>query len=73
MRNDIWLNENEYPDDKDVEAFGYDSPSDYDPLTIGYIGDNRPSFWTRKRIITLIIALLLIGALVLPFLSTLSR
>lgn len=66
MQNREWLNDNEYPDEKDIEQFGEDSPVDYDPLTIGYVGDNRPRFWTPKRIGLLIIVLLLIGALVLP-------
>lgn len=71
MNNNTWLNENEYPDEKDIEEFGDDSPVDYDPLTIGYIGDSRPSFWTAKRVVTLLVATLLIGALVLPLLRLL--
>lgn len=66
MRNDVWLDNNEYPDEKDIEAFGYDSAPDYDPLTIGYVGDSRPRFWTGRRIGILIVALMLIGALILP-------
>jgi hypothetical protein len=66
MQNDIWLDNNEYPDEKDIEAFGYDSPVDYDPLTIGYIGNSRPRFWTPKRIVLLIVVLFLIGVLLLP-------
>jgi hypothetical protein len=68
MRHDEFLDDNEYPDDKDIDEFGHDSPLDYDPLTIGYIGDSRPPFWTRKRVILLIGGLVLIGALLLPFL-----
>ena len=66
MPNDVWLNDNEYPDEKDIEAFGDDSPPDYDPLTIGYVGDSRPHFWTPTRIGVLIVALILIGVLVIP-------
>ena len=66
MQNKAWLNENEYPDEKDIEQFGDDSPVDYDPLTIGYVGNYRPRFWTPGRIVILIIALILIGVLVLP-------
>ena len=66
MPQDVWLNNNEYPDQKDIDEFGYDSPPDYDPLTIGYIGDSHPRFWTPKRIGILIVALILIGALVIP-------
>lgn len=43
-QDDVWLEDKDYPDEKDIEEFGYDSPPDYDPLTIGYIGDNRPPF-----------------------------
>ncbi len=67
---DDWLDDNEYPSDADIEAFGDFSPIDYDPLTIGYVGDSRPSFWTTKRIILLLVALLIIGALTLPLLIT---
>jgi len=62
-----WLDADEYPDDKDIEDFGDDSPIDYDPLTIGYVGDSRPSFWTKRRIIVLIVVLIMVGALLLPF------
>ena len=43
-RDDDWINDEEYPDDKDIEAFGDDSPPDDDPLTIGYVGDTALSF-----------------------------
>ena len=66
MQNDIWLDSNEYPDEKDIEAFGDESPVDYDPLTIGYLGDSRPKFWTTRRLVVLIVVLILISALVLP-------
>lgn len=66
MRRDDWIDPDEYPDDADIEAFGDDSPPDDDPLTIGYVGDLRPPFWTTGRIVILIVALLVIGALVLP-------
>lgn len=68
MRDDSWLNDDEYPDERDMEAFGDDSPVDYDPLTIGYVGDSRPPFWTPKRIALLIGVLVLLGALLLPLL-----
>lgn len=68
LRDQAWLNDNEYPDEKDIEEFGDDAPPDYDPLTIGYVGDSRPSFWTAKRIILLIVGLILIAAILLPLL-----
>ena len=73
MRRDDWIDDDEYPDDDDVEAFGEDSPPDNDPLTIGYVGRSRPSFWTQGRIILLIVSLVLITALLLPLLLQLLR
>ena len=63
-----WLDPDEYPNDKDIDDFGDDSPIDYDPLTIGYVGDSRPSFWTTRRIVALVIVLIMVGALLLPLL-----
>lgn len=64
--DDVILTDKDYPDAHDIEKFGHDSPADYDPLTIGYVGDYRPPFWTIKRIVFLIVALLIVVALVLP-------
>jgi hypothetical protein len=66
-RNDFFLDEDEYPDDKDIDEFGDDAPPDFEPITIGYVGDYRPKFWTGRRIVLLIVALVIIAALVLPF------
>lgn len=66
MPQDVWLSDKDYPDQKDIEKFGHDSPPDYDPLTIGYIGDSRPRFWTLRRVAVLIVVLILLGALLLP-------
>lgn len=66
--NDDWLDDNEYPDDRDIADFGDDSPGDYDPLTIGYTGERYTDFWTPTRIILAVIALLVIAALLLPML-----
>ena len=71
-RLDDWIDEDEYPDDRDVEDFGDNSPFDYDPRTIGYVGD-RPPFWTRGRIVLLIVVLLIVAALLLPSVATLLR
>lgn len=65
---DVWFNENEYPDDEDIAEFGDDASVDYDPLTIGYLGDVRPRFWTAGRIALLTVVLLLLGALLLSLL-----
>lgn len=63
-----WIHDDEYPDDDDLEQFGYDSPRDDDPLTIGYVGEARPRFWTVSRIILAIMVAALVATLVLPFL-----
>lgn len=68
MYDDVhaFLDDKDYPDAEDIEEFGYDSPPDYSPLTIGYIDDERPPFWTSKKIIILIVATIIIAAFVLP-------
>ena len=70
-RRDDWIDDDEYPDDRDVEELGDDSPFDDDPLTIGYAG--RRSFWTPVRLALLVIVLILVAALVLPMLLPLVR
>jgi hypothetical protein len=66
MRRDDWIDDDEYPSDEDVEAFGEDSPLDNDPRSIGYVGDLRPGFWTPTRIGILVVVLILMGVLLLP-------
>ncbi len=68
MQYNDWIDDDEYPDDKDIEAFGDDSPPDYDPLTIGYIGEQRGEFWTTRRIVLLVVVLILLVAWLLPLL-----
>jgi hypothetical protein len=68
MRYDDWIDDSEYPDDKDIAAFGDDSPPDDDPRTIGYVGESRRQFWTPVRIAILVVVLILVFALLLPFL-----
>ena len=72
-RLDDWIDEDEYPDDHDVEDFGDSSPTDYDPRTIGYFGKRRPSVWTPRRIILLVVGLLIVTALILPLISSLAH
>ncbi len=69
-RLDNWIDEDEYPDDRDVDEFGDDSPVDYDPRTIGRVGD-RPPFWTRGKILLLVVVLVIVAALLLPSVTTL--
>lgn len=63
-RRDDWIDDDDYPTDDDVAEFGYDSPSDDHPLTIGYVG-KRPPFWTRGRIVLLVVVLVLLASLLL--------
>jgi hypothetical protein len=67
-----WIDDDEYPDDRDIEALGDESPPDYDPRTIGYVG-RRPAFWTPARLLFALLALILVAALVLPQLAPLLR
>ncbi len=71
-RRDDWIDDDEYPDDRDVEELGEESPPDVDPLTIGYVG-RRPAFWTPTRLVLLVIILIAVAALVLPRLLPLIR
>jgi hypothetical protein len=66
MRRDDWIDDSEYPDEDDIAAFGEDSPPDNDPLTIGYIGDRRPPFWTPAKIGIVVIVVLMLTFLLLP-------
>lgn len=68
MQHEEFLSDKDYPDENDIEEFGHHSPPDYSPLTIGYVGDSRPSFWSKKRIVLASGGLLLIGVLLLPLL-----
>ena len=71
-KNTDWLSDLEGPSKDDVEEFGYSSPYDDDPLTIGTIpGLKRRGFWTKTRIIMAIIALLLIASFLLADLAPL--
>ncbi len=66
MPSDDWIDESEYPSEKDMDDLGDDSPFDYDVLSIGYVKGTHPPFWSRRNIIVLIVALLLLGVLILP-------
>ncbi len=59
-RSADWIDEDEYPDDRDVEDFGEESPVDYDRLTMGRVGNIRQPFWTRTRIFIVILLTILI-------------
>jgi len=73
-RRDNWIDDDEYPDDRDIEKFGEDSPFDNDPLSIGRIRNFRYPFWTRRRIIVaVVIAILLFSVLIIEGLPLLNR
>jgi len=73
-RSDDWIDDDEYPDERDIDDFGDESPGDNDPLTIGRVGNiNRRHFWTLGRVTLLIIVLIVIASLLLPQLSSLLR
>ncbi len=72
-RLDDWIDDDEYPDDRDVADFGDESPVDYDPRTIGYVGQRRPGFWTPRRILLALVVVLIVAALLLPQVAALLR
>lgn len=61
------------PSDRDMAEFGYGSPYDDDPLTIGYTGNNSRRFWTRGRIILLVVSLILVLSFLLADLAPLMQ
>jgi hypothetical protein len=73
-RNDDWMDDDEEPSARDVAEFGYSSPYDDDPLTIGTIpGLKRRGFWTKTRVIMAVIALILVASFLLADLAPLLR
>ena len=65
-RREEWLDEDEYPDDRDVDQFGDDSPYDNDALGIGHVSSLHTSFWTRTRIQVVFLFGLLLLVFILP-------
>lgn len=65
-RRDDWLDEDEYPDDRDVDDLGDDSPYDNDPLSIGRVPGLHPPFWTRTRLLVALLLGLMLLVFVLP-------
>jgi hypothetical protein len=70
-RYDDWLDDDEYPDDKDVEDLGDDSPWDDDPLTIGRVRNYRPRSGSPYRLALAAVAFLLLVILLYAALSPL--
>ncbi len=66
-RRDNWIDQDEYPDERDIDDFGDDSPLDYDRRSIGRVkGVNDKPVWTRGRIAIAIVLIILLLALLLP-------
>ena len=63
-RRGEWLDDSEYPDERDTDEFGEDSPFDYDPLSIGRVGSSRAPFWTRGRIVVAVVLVILLLAFI---------
>ncbi len=67
-RRDDWIDDDEYPSDRDIERFGDDSPFDDDELTLGRVR-RRASYkpvtpgWDRRRVIFTVIVVLLVLSL----------
>jgi len=70
-RRDDWLDEDEYPDERDVDDYGDDSPLDYDPLSIGRAGGLGSPFWTRGRILLAVVLVILLLAFIFAAVSPL--
>ena len=68
-----WIDEDEYPDDRDVEDFGEESPVDYDRRTMGRVGNLRQPFWTRTRIFIVVILAILILSFIFAEVAPLLR
>ena len=72
-RSADWIDEDEYPDDRDVEDFGEESPVDYDRRTMGRVGNLRQPFWTRTRIFIVVILAILILSFIFAEVAPLLR
>lgn len=69
-RRDGWIDEDEYPDDRDVEDLGEDSQVDYDRLTMERVGNmQQQPFWTRTRIFVVLVLGIIILSLVISALG----
>jgi hypothetical protein len=74
-RDDDWIDEDEYPNERDMRDFGDDGRADYDPLTIGYIKGVNTGIksWSRRRIIIAVCALILLIILLVPIIAQLTN
>lgn len=70
-RRDDWIDDDEYPDARDTRDMGDDSPTDYDPLTVGRIEGVNTGLkgLSRSRIILIVCALILLIVLLVPVIT----
>ncbi len=70
-RRDDWIDDDEYPDARDMRDLGDDSPTDYDPLTVGRIEGVNTGLkgLSRSRIILIVCALILLIVLLVPVIT----
>lgn len=72
-RRDDWIDEDEYPDERDIDDLGDDSPVDYDRSTLGRVGNMRQPYWTRSRILVVVLVGLVLLSLILAELAPLLQ
>ncbi len=72
-RRDDWIDDDEFPDERDTVDFGDDSPTDDDRRTLGYIPGVNTRFWTPGKIILAVVGLLILAALLLPSVVSMLR
>lgn len=73
-RRTDWIDDDEYPDERDEDEFGEDSRLDYDRRSIGRVkGVNDKPLWTPGRIVIAVILIILLLALLLPEILPLLR
>jgi hypothetical protein len=68
-RQDDWIDDDEYPDARDLRDLGEDSPADSDPLTIGRVAGVNDGRWSRSRVIVAVCALILLVVLAVALLQ----
>ncbi|MCA0454632.1 MAG: hypothetical protein LCI00_11735 [Chloroflexi bacterium] len=72
-RRGDWIDEDEYPDERDMDDFGDASPVDYDRSTLGKVGNMRQPYWTKMRILIVLLAGLVLISIILAELAPLLQ
>jgi len=73
-QRDDWIDDDEYPDERDVRDLGDDSPADFDPLTVGRVEGVNTGLkgLSRNRIILIACALILLIILLVPVITQIA-